>query len=238
MNQWSNSSEVTFQETVEVYHFEPVDPELLRKVSQRSLEDLTINQRVAEMARNHEKIVAQMSACYNFVCSMMIGPRFGNFGTIQWRSVKGSLWGQNSDLRRCDKFITCADQSAGGYPRWHRFICVRHSLAEECAIFHVALTVGDTHRKTHQPPMFQWHHHPTESLSTARAMSRGCFWYVMSWSLWAFLHVNCALYIGVPQANGAAISATLRSPPESQRLFSTFATSHEASGTRTSAGWG
>ena len=71
------------KETVEVYHFEPVDPELLRKVSQRSLEDLTINQRVAEMARNHEKIVAQMSACYNFVCSMMIGPRFGNFGTIQ-----------------------------------------------------------------------------------------------------------------------------------------------------------
>jgi hypothetical protein len=149
MNQWSNSSEVTFQETVEVYHFEPVDPELLRKVSQRSLEDLTINQRVAEMARNHEKIVAQMSACYNFVCSMMIGPRFGNFGTIQWRSMKGSLWGQNSDLRRCDKFITCADQSAGGYPRWHRFICVRHSLAEVCAIFHVALTVGDAHRKTH-----------------------------------------------------------------------------------------
>lgn len=77
------TTNVTFQETVEVYHFEPVDPELLRKVSQRSLEDLTINQRVAEMARNHEKIVAQMSACYNFVCSMMIGPRFGNFGTIQ-----------------------------------------------------------------------------------------------------------------------------------------------------------
>ena len=76
------TTSVRFQETIEVYHFEPVDSDLQRKSSQRSLEDVTINQRVAEMARNHEKIVAQMSSCYSFVCSFMTtGLRYGE--TVQ-----------------------------------------------------------------------------------------------------------------------------------------------------------
>eukprot|EP00490_Sorites_sp_Unknown_P029773 CAMPEP_0114667994 /NCGR_PEP_ID=MMETSP0191-20121206/35544_1 /TAXON_ID=126664 /ORGANISM="Sorites sp." /LENGTH=159 /DNA_ID=CAMNT_0001920053 /DNA_START=104 /DNA_END=583 /DNA_ORIENTATION=+ len=70
---------VTFQETVEVYHYEAVESELQRRLSKRSLEDANINQRVLDIACNHEKIVAQMSECYSFLRSW-ITPQFG---TIQ-----------------------------------------------------------------------------------------------------------------------------------------------------------
>eukprot|EP00435_Cladocopium_sp_Y103_P048666 s1358_g14.t1 len=89
------TTNVTFQETVEVYHFEPVDPELLKKVSQRSLEDLTINQRVAEMARNHEKIVAQMPRfTANSMCSDGLDawfaalPLFGEVSEKNWERLE------------------------------------------------------------------------------------------------------------------------------------------------------
>ena len=76
------------------------------------------------------------------------------------------------------------------------------NLAEACAIFHVALTVRDTHRKTDKNTsaiisnqcFSDIHEHPTESLSTARAMSRECVWYVRSLSLRAFLHLNCTVH--------------------------------------------
>ncbi|CAL1171826.1 unnamed protein product [Cladocopium goreaui] len=93
------TTNVTFQETVEVYHFEPVDPELLRKVSQRSLEDLTINQRVAEMARNHEKIVATLADTGSFV-----------YGIASQKCARSSTRMVQPSAQRCDRH-----QNRSGY---------------------------------------------------------------------------------------------------------------------------